>query len=167
MDENSIKKANNEVSKLIGLQGLSIGRSAAMAWIGFGCNNTEYALHLQCSFRFRDMHEILLTNNDIVEPSELLLKNPEFDYDTFKWDVQGDNRYDEWVKSLDLDFLSKLKVIATKVNTCGDVIIFFEQDIVLDVFINETVEECWRLFNRNSDCHHFVMLGSGICEYDE
>lgn len=163
MNQNDLMEANNKMKKLIGVQGISFGRVAAMAWINFGADDSEYALHLQCSFRIRDKDEILVTNTDMFEPSESALKKPMFDYDTFEWDEQGENRYDEWVKKLNPAYLRSLKVTDAKVNVCGDVTILLEQEIVIDVFVNATVEECWRLFKIGSD-QHFVMTGDGIEE---
>lgn len=163
MNKNCLKEVNDKMKEIIGLQGLSFGRAAAMAWINFGVGDLEYALHLQCSFRVRDREEILVTNTDMFEPSDSALNKPEYDPDLFDWDVQGENRYDEWVGNLDPAFIRTLKVADVKVSAFGDVTILFEQDIVIDVFVDATVDECWRLFKIGSD-QHLVMTGNGLEE---
>jgi len=99
MNQNDVSKINNQLKVLIDSQGLTFGRVAAMAWINFKTDNSEYALHLQCCFRIRDNHEILVTNTDMFEPSDLVLNDLKYNPDTFEWDVQGGNKFDEWVKS--------------------------------------------------------------------
>ncbi|MCL2807484.1 MAG: hypothetical protein FWD27_04875 [Coriobacteriia bacterium] len=166
MNQKDVSRANEQVKRIIGSQGFYIGRAAAMAWMGFVFGDTEYALHVQCSFRIRDYSEILVTDMEMLEPTESLLSSESFDYDTFHWDVQGVNRYDEWVRALDPALLSTLKVVGARVNSYGDLTVLFEQNIAIEVFANSAADECWRLFERGSLASHLVMLGSGIEEQD-
>jgi len=160
MNKDSLSEANRQVKALVGVSGFSIGRAAAMAWMIFGSGESRYLLHIQCSFRIRDGEEILVSNLEMFYPSEKALGQPEYDPDLFDWDVQGDNRYDEWVKSIDPVFMEKAKVLDAMVNTWGDLTILLDQGIVIEVFVNVTCDECWRLFNKPTD--HFVMTGRGI-----
>ena len=160
MNRESLSEANKQVKALVGLSGLAIGRAAAMAWMVFGSGESKHILHIQCSFRIRDGEEILVSNLEMFYPSEKALEQPEYDPDSFDWDVQGDNRYDEWVGNIDPAYLEKTRVLDAEVNTWGDLAIILDQGIVIEVFINEAYDECWRLFKKSSD--HFVMTGRGI-----
>lgn len=166
MNKNDVERINRQLKALIGLQGISIGRGepaakAWIAWINFGHGDSGYALHLQCAFRVREKDNILVTNVDMFRPSASALEKQIFDYDTFDWSKQGENRYDEWVENVSQDFLNSLKVVDAKVTHHGDVTILFMQDIIIDVFIDVTVDECWRLLKRDSD-YQLVMSGNGL-----
>jgi hypothetical protein len=160
MDKDILDAANSQAKALVGLRGLSFGRAAAMAWINFGAAKAGHALHLQCSFRVREGYDILVTSTDIFLPSAQSAKEPSFDIESFDWDVQGSNRYDEWVKRLDPAFLSSLAVTDAEVGACGDLTVSLERNIAIDVFVDATVDECWRLFN-TAGGRHLVMTGTG------
>lgn len=161
MNQNDFINVNNSIKVLIGTQGLSFGRAAAMAWVWFNFGSSAYALHIQSCFRIRDSEEILVTNTDMFEPSELALSNTEYDPETFDWDIQGENQYDEWVRKLDPNFLSNLRVIDVNVNKYGDLTIQLNHNIAIDVFVNFTTDECWRFFKTETD-EHLVISGNGL-----
>jgi hypothetical protein len=167
MNQNSIILSNDYVRQLISLQGISIGRCASMVWIIFGKDESEYALHLQCCFRIRDREGLLVTNMEMYQPSTAIVNKPNFQIDSFDWDVQGDNRFDEWVKKLSPAISREITVVDARVNAYGDLTIYLEQNIVIEAFIDVSTDECWRLFQTNSKRHHFVMLGNGIEEDEE
>lgn len=162
MNQNDITFINNQVKALIGAKGFTIGRVASMAWIGFNTDNSEYSLHLQTAFRIRNNEKVLVANSDMFEPTETLQSSPSFDWETFNWDVQGFNRYDEWVKQFKKEFDEPITVQTINVNNFGDLTIELSQNIVIEVFINATTEECWRFFERTSKDDHLVVTGQGI-----
>jgi hypothetical protein len=161
MDKNVLMKVNDRMRSLVGMQGLSFGRVAAMIWINFKRSDLEFALHLQCAFRVRCGDEILVTDTEIFEPSDSALSSPKYDPETFDWDIQGANQYDEWVSRLNLGFLDGLSVVSTDINNCGDLTIQLSSDIAIDVFVNAAADECWRFFEIGSG-EHLVMTGNGL-----
>jgi len=161
MKQDDLKKVNNHLKGIIGSQGLIFGRAAGIAWVIFKSGDLEYALHLQCCFRIRDDTEIIVTNLEMFHPSESALSEQSYDPSTFHWDTQGANRYDEWVKSLSPDLTRALTVVDARANSCGDLTILFEQNIILEAFVDCVTDECWRLFEASPDSKHLVMLGSG------
>ena len=163
MDQCITTRVNDLVKPLIGLQGFTIGRAAAMLWIGLGVGDSEHMLHIQCAFRIRDKDGILVTNLDMFEPSDSVYEKPGFNFDDFDWDIQGENLFDQWVRSLNPDFISALTVLDARVSICGDLTMLLDQDIVLEVFNNVTARECWRLFRRSSG-PHLVMTEAGFDE---
>jgi len=144
-----------------------VNRAAGMACLHFGTDDSVYSLHLQCSFRIRENNEIIVTNTEMTYPSSRVISRPSFSHDSFDWDVQGDNRFDEWVSGLESAFTKDLMVIDAKVNDVGDLIVFMSQNLELEVFVDSSTDECWRLFNNYDNKHHFVMTGRGIIEYGD
>lgn len=151
----------NKARKIIGARGISFGRVAAMPWINFAYENSEFALHLQCSFRVRDNFDILVTNSEVFEPSALALKKADYSDDTFDWDIQGNNRYDEWVADLSDSLLQDLSVVDVKVSKYGDLTVLLNHGIGIDVFVNSAMDKCWRLFEIDSE-EHLVITGYGL-----
>lgn len=162
MNQNETKLIKNKIEILVGAKGSTIGRAASMACMGFRTGDSEYALHLQTAFRICEKDRILIAGCDMFEPTEALKNSPSFDWDTFQWDVQGFNRYDEWVKQFKKEY-QQLTVQKVLVSPTGDLTIAFDRSIVLEVFPNSATEECWRFFERNSDAH-LVVTGRGIDE---
>jgi hypothetical protein len=162
MDQESVTRANRQVGAIIGLRGIAIGRAADMAWIVFGSEDLCYSLHLQCAFRIRSGERILTTNPEMYYPARHVVERPDYDPDNFDWDVQGDNRYDEWVRSLDPEFTDGVKVVDAKVNSIGDLTVRCDQDFIIEVFMNWVEEECWRFFRFGDDFGHLVVTGRGL-----
>lgn len=151
----------DKAQKIIGARGISFGRVAAMPWVNFAFGKTEFALHLQCSFRVRDNFDILVTNNEMFEPSDLAFNKADYSDDTFDWDIQGNNRYDEWVTGLSDSLLQDLSVLDVKVSKYGDLTVLLNHGIGIDVFVNSATDECWRLFEIHSE-EHLVITGYGL-----
>ncbi|MCL2807483.1 MAG: hypothetical protein FWD27_04870 [Coriobacteriia bacterium] len=161
MNQKDASRANDYVSRIIDSQILSLGRNKAMAWIIFKLGDSEHSLEVYSSFRIKDNNKILVANLDMYEPTESLSGNESFDYDAFDWDAKGANRYDEWIEDVGLASLSGLKVVDTKVNSCGDLTILLEQYIEIEVFLNHITYLCWRLLDLDLG-NLFEMLGTGI-----
>lgn len=94
-------------------------------------------------------------------PSELAVNKADYSEDTFDWDIQGNNRYDEWVAGLSENLLQDLSVVDVNVNRYGDLTVFLSHGMAIDVFVNSAVEECWRLFEIDSE-DHLVVTGYGL-----
>ena len=107
----------------------AIGRAAAMCWISLG-NLIEiesrsglrtvgqYALDVDCPWRIRCNSKILLASTDMFEPASTHQHD-----ETFEWDIQGNNLFDErvamlcnneptiTVQSIELSSTNDLKII--------------------------------------------------------
>lgn len=142
---------------------VSMGRASSLGWILFVKNGEEYALHLQTGFRIVLDEKIIIASSDIFQPSDRIKSNDGFDYETFEWDIQGNNRYDERVKQFFEKYSRNLKVNAVSVNQVGDLLIQLSGKIRIEVFIDMSEEECWRFFKRHSG-HHLVIGAEGIIE---
>jgi len=166
MDKDSLIEVNKQVKALINLQGLNFGRAAGMAWVIIGSGDLKYSLHLDCCFRVRMDDEILVTGNEMNNPSGLALDRPGYDPDTFDWDVQGDNRYDEWASKARLGYMSIATVVDAQVNKWGDLTITLDQGILLEAFVDSSIDECWRLFKSDKVSPHYIVNGNGfeVCD---
>ena len=164
MKQEDNKNILREISVLRNSKLSKVGRAAAMAWFTFlSDEQKEYALHLQCGFRICANGEILTANLDMFEPTEALAESPSFDWETFNWDVQGFNRYDEWTVQYNKDKENNAIVKNVNANTYGDLTIEFSNGITIEVFANAATGECWRFFERKSD-KHLVVSAQGMEE---
>ena len=159
-------KATEKEMKILKNQKLSkIGRAAAMAWLIFGnTREKEYALHLQCSFRICKDNEIAIANLDMFEPTKAVEESPSFSWDTFNYDIQGINLYDEWAKKYNQDKETHVIVQDITVNAFGDLLIHCSQGLFIEVIVNDSMNECWRFFELTADEQHLVISGQGIME---
>lgn len=162
MNHNDLTIIKSGIKVLNAAMGFTIGRTASMAWLGFHNRDAQYALHLQTAFRIRSKNQILIANLDMFEPANSIENNPSFDWNTFNWDVQGLNRYDEWTNQFKKEYGESLWVRNVNVNSFGDLTIVMDQDIVIEVFANASTEECWRFFKRNAEEEHLVVTGQGV-----
>lgn len=148
-------------SKMAVLKGEKLfytGRLAASGDFGFGVKDEkDYCLHIQTAFRLRTDKEILIANLDMFKPTEKLEGNPSFD-----WDVKGSNRYDEWTKKYNKDKDNYVVVENIFVNDFGDLTIKCSNNIIIEIFMNASNDECWRFFERTSKDDHLVVTGKGI-----
>lgn len=153
--------SNQYLKKIEGGNLVSVGRAASLAWFLFVKDNDEYALHLQTSFRVTSDEKIVFAGADIFQPSKMIQSSGEIDLETFEWDVQGNNRYDENVKLFIEEYSYNLKVNEVLMNQWGDLSIQLSENIKIEVFINMSEEECWRFFKRHSG-YHLVIGAEGI-----
>lgn len=158
MNSKEIHDANQYLKNIEGGNLVSIGRAASMGWFLFDKDNDEYALHLQTSFRVTLDEKILFAGADIFQPSEMIAVSEKFDLETFEWDVQGNNLYDENVKLFMEKYSQNLTVNDVFMNQLGDLSIQLSERVKIDVFVNMSREECWRFFKRHSD-NHLVIGG--------
>jgi hypothetical protein len=144
-----------------GLKVRRIGRAANLIWIGIeGEGGKEYCLHLQTFFRFCDREKVLITDSDKYHPTAAVSSEQSFDEETFDWDVQGINRFDEWAQAFNEKYFDDLVVEDVRMNTFGDLTILFNHDISLTAYLEVTSdEECWRFFVWHSEDPHLVVTG--------
>jgi hypothetical protein len=171
------ERIEQQLSVLIGLSLLRAGRAADLAWFEFGRPQKkimrdgsakelgEFALHVQCSWRIRSAHEIVVASQDLYYPPGDSSEIP----DGFDWDVPNGNRRDQRMSSWIQQHASNpLTVTAIRADQVGSVELSFADDYVLDVFpddsLSDTHSERWRFFRLYKDTKHFVVTGSGIQE---
>ncbi len=138
-----------------------IGRSCNLIWFHFLVDDELFFINVQSALRFTKHGNILCANLDIYEPKAELLNNPSFSYKTFNWDVQGENYFDEWVKTEGQQLINAA-IKQIYVSEFGDLRISFDNDIQLELF-NNSLTECWRCFEDDSD-NHTVVQGNEIEE---
>ncbi|HWL22436.1 hypothetical protein H7K20_18910 [Priestia aryabhattai] len=163
----------SKVDKLVGLNLRYIGRASNLFWLGFGEKIlvtrrgkmeevAEYALHIQCSWRIAKANKIVVGSRDFYYPRTGLDNENEH----FEWDVQGNNRFDERIKSIIEDINEHTIVERFESDEVGGLKIFLSQGYLLEVFPDTSEDdeysEFWRLFNRKEDSPHFVVTGNGI-----
>jgi hypothetical protein len=159
---------------LIGLSLWTSRRAADLQGFHFGEQRTvvdrsgeesvvgTFALHVQCAWRIRDKDRILVGSGDL---SIAAGNDPDLDPD-FDWDHQGANRRDERIADLfSPDADTRFVVRAVEADEVGGIRIAFGDDLVLEVFPNNTyTDEYWRLFQPSTEADHFVVTPNGIEE---
>lgn len=162
-----------ELGKLIGLKLQYAGRASNLFWLGFGemvlvkrRKGTEllaeYSLHIQCAWRITKENKILVASRDFYYPRS----DSDEEIDSFDWDVQGNNRFDEKIKNLMEDVKGKLIVEGIDSDDIGGLKVYLSEKYVLEAFPDESDDdedsEFWRFFNMKDDSPHFVVEGNGI-----
>lgn len=137
------------LQKLVGLELTSSSRAADMECLKFG--DMEYALHLQCPWRFTLNGEILVGDQDFYESE----------------DSEGAaNLRDHRLQDV---IFRKPKVTSVSVDKVGRLELAFELGFHLSIFPNESQNgeerESWRLLNYKEK-RHLVMSTTG-CEIVE
>lgn len=83
----------------------------------------------------------------------------------FDWDIQGNNRFDERIKTF-LSDKGRLKVKKIESDEVGGLKVFLPDGYKLEVFPDSSEDdeqsEHWRFFNRKDNSPHFVATGMGI-----
>lgn len=82
----------------------------------------------------------------------------------FEWHVPGANTFDKWVAANKDKLLKSLFVKEVNVTKYGDLVITFNQNITLTVYVEVTNDtECWRFFEEGTDeKYDLVVLGNRI-----
>ncbi len=159
MNYDDVEFLKQKMKVLLGSKCKKIGRSCNLVWFHFLVDNELFFINVQSALRFTKNGNILCANLDMYEPKAELLNNPSFSYKTFNWDVQGENYFDEWVKTEGQQLINAV-VKQVSVSDFGDLKISFDNDIQLEVF-NNSLTECWRCFEDDSD-DHTVVLGNAL-----
>lgn len=162
------------MSPLVGLPLWDAGRAADLLWLAFGRRQTvpdfqgkprevgEYALHVQCAWRFVRGEKVLAGNRDLYYPRGYKDQRDELPKG-FDWDVQGANRCDEMLAELFAGGANQFVVERVQAGQAGEFALLLEDGLTLQIFPNDSLEgEHWRLFRPGSDERHMVYTGSGF-----
>lgn len=187
MNRKHLNTVSEALSKLNGEKLQTVMRAGSMGDFGFGnyvekevrrfdeeknlvtkkISVPKFALHIDCHFRLSCGNEIILSRGDIFQPSLTLLQDTDFNYDTFNWDVYGNNRYDEISKQFFGDGASDFTINKVTISVLGDVRLHFENNFLLEISPDISgSEECWRFFEIGTD-EHIVVSGQGLEEYEQ
>mgnify|MGYP007101860192 CR=1 FL=1 len=153
------KLLNQKMQILKDSKCIDIGRTCNLVWLHFHTFNSDFCLDIQSAFRFSKDKEILITNNDIYEPKKIYQKNLDFNYEKFNWDIQGENRFDEWTVSIKSELVNSA-ITDVSVSVYGDLYILFDNAFSLEIF-NNSLDECWRFFERHKK-NHTVVKGNSF-----
>lgn len=164
------EEINLQVGKLVGLRLQYAGRTSNLFWLGIGdkvgiirrCRTeetAEYSLQIQCSWRITFGNKIIVASRDYYSP------HSEWDgeYESFDWDIPGNNRFDERIKAF-ID--NNVKVLQINSDEFGGLNVVLSGGYKLEVFPDSSEDdeqsEHWRFFNRKENSPHFIVTGNGI-----
>jgi hypothetical protein len=166
------EEIKSQVGKLVGLKLQYAGRASNLFWLGFGDivqiirrgrteETAEYALHIQCSWRITLGNKIVVASRDFYSPnSQWDEKNEDFD-----WDIQGNNRFDERIKTFTKDN-GQIEVLQIDSDEVGGLKVTLSGGYKLEVFPDSSEDdeqsEHWRFFNRKENNPHFIVTGNRI-----
>ena len=132
------------VKKLVGGKITGISRICNLISIEISKSNEKIFLHIQSFFRILKSDKIILSSEDIYKKG--LVCNVDF----FEWDVVGQSLFDEELNK-NREMLFAGKILRIKMESNGDLSIFFEYGLTLQIFI-DTIndEEKYRIFDQNN-----------------
>ena len=98
-------------------------------------------IHIQTFFRVLWKDGLIISSEDMYRCAEW------GDKEHFKWDVPGNSIFDDSIKK-HLDIIKKSHIIGVTKQTAGDLIIFLEDDLSLQLLVNTVEsEEKYRIFD--------------------
>ena len=168
------KKELCKIGCLVGERVNYIGRAANMLDLEFGEDAVmitrrgphtvgTYILHVQCPWRIINVEKrgMYLGSMDFYAPSTQVKADKNFRYETFDWDVRGQNLFDErapqWFAGLE-----GVTVTEAKMYRFGDARIKLSNGDWIEIFATESADrECWRFFQCGQD-HLVVNSGTGV-----
>lgn len=159
MNQEDRNYVSEKLQVLVGTKVSDVNRKYGDVWIDFTDGfRKRYILLMQTLFRMCDKENVLITDTDKYKKPD-----PEKD-DLFEWYVQGANLFDKWVTSNKNKLLQNLLVKEVNVTEFGDLVIIFDRDITLTVYVEVTNDtECWRFFEEGNDEEFdLVILGNGL-----
>jgi hypothetical protein len=134
----------------------------------------RFAVHVDGRFRMTCGDEIILSKDDMFNPSSKKENEPDFDWDKWAtdeidgWDIRGNNRYDEICNNYFSNELFDFIVQKVTVSRWGDLKIEFENGFALETFVDVSLDdECWRFFVTNTSDSHIVITGQGLSADDD
>ena len=135
-----MSKINFDV--IIGKNIVDINRVCNMLCIEFQSpKGVCVSLHVQSFFRVSQRNKILISSEDMFRC------NDEREINDFQWDVPGKSVFDKSIVDYH-DLLFNSLVTKVEQNEIGDCFIFFNNDLVFQIFIDTTeTEEKYRLFD--------------------
>jgi hypothetical protein len=168
------QQVESVMAPLVGMPLWDAGRAADLLWLAFGPRRTiqdfrgesrevgEYALHVQCAWRFVQGEKVVVGNRDLYYPRGYTDPKQEIPKE-FNWDVQGANRCDEVLAGLFAGGAKQFVVLRVQAGQAGELALLLESGLTLQVFPNDSlVGEHWRLFTPGSDAPHWVYTGNGL-----
>ena len=116
----------------------------------------EYALHVQCPWRFANATCVATGSGDLCQPPRSSKAA-----DTETWDLRNDRVLQD---DLVAELMSKsdFKVISHLLNELGDLSFEFVGGHNLSLFPASSVSEAWRLFSPCGGSAHFVFEGGEL-----
>jgi hypothetical protein len=168
-----INQLTKILKNLLDLPLWSIGRAGSLEWFAFGSERREiplkngkyktvsdYALHVQCSWRIRDKNKILIASRDRFYPSGA---DPYAEIDNFEWDKDGANQLDQRITEFMARETLPLNVRQIVADDIGSFKLKLNDTYFFEVFPDNSIAtEYWRLFRPYSDQEHFVCTNEGI-----
>jgi len=160
------------INRLNGLRLNIVGAAADMLWISFGEQRTvadlrgkpkqvgEWALHLQCPWRFVRGGEVILASSDCYYDAEGV--------ELLDFDSEATSMFKKNAK--DLNALLELSKVTVRLVLCSEAGAFelLFDDLKLTVLPTESEnildQEAWRLFQPSTDSPHFVFPQRGEAE---
>ena len=151
---------------LLGLPFQCIGRAADLVWLQFGTLRPrrvpgdsqdvvgEWAVHLQCAWRFSRENGIVLGRSDLYRKA-----GADEPYD---WNAGGESRFDRLADNLNEPLKGGSVTVADlSVDSLGGFSLFFSNGLRLSAFPDESGgspdSEDYRLFQPDRDGAHFVV----------
>jgi len=168
------QQVESVMAPLIGMPLWDAGRAADLLWLAFGQHRTiqdfrgerrevgEFALHVQCAWRFVQDEKVVVGNRDLYYPRGY--RDPKDEIPKgFDWDVQGANRCDEGLAELFARGTKQFVVERVEAGQAGELALLLEGGLILQIFPNDSLDgEHWRLFRPGSDAPHSVYTGKGL-----
>ena|SRR5579864_9569548 len=168
------QQLDSVIAPLVGMPLWDAGRAADLLWLAFGQRQTikdfrgkrrevgEYALHVQCAWRFVQDEKVVAGNRDLYYPRGYKNAKDEIPKG-FNWDMQGANRCDEMLAEFFANGAKQFVVQRAEVRQAGELALLLESGLSLQIFPNDSLEgEHWRLFRPGSDEPHSVYTGKGF-----
>ncbi|HLK07041.1 MAG TPA: hypothetical protein VKV30_03840 [Candidatus Angelobacter sp.] len=162
------------MTPLVGQPLWDAGRAADLMWLAFGQRQIikdfrgeprevgEYALHVQCAWRFVQDEKVVVGNRDLYYPRGYRDAKEEIPRG-FNWDVQGANRCDELLAELFAGGANQFVVQRVEAGQAEELALMLEGGLTLQIFPNDSLEgEHWRLFRPGTDEQHCVFAGKGL-----
>lgn len=100
-----------------------------------------------------------MASSDVFSPNSSLVKKEDFDWNTFEWDIPGNNLFDEksqiWLNEV------PIYIREYKINVWGDLRLIFSNNSYLEVLIDTSdYVKCW-ILSKFGEKEDFVITGLG------
>ena len=122
----------------------------------------EYALHIQCPWRFVESTRLLVGSGDLFTPAD-----PDADREAWNWDVIGATWWDRRMGEFFGGRSASIKVHDIIADHVGGFRLICSSDVRLEVFptISDAAHdesEYWRLLQPWTSSEHFVIRTTGL-----